>query len=398
MAKFSRDIILPSLPAIAISLSASQTAIQYSVPLYFLGLALSRFILSPLSDIYGRRRAILWSLPIFLMGTLCCAMAHNFWFYLTGRCIQALGIGCVTAIGRAIINDLYHTKDTVKALTVLSFFAIWAPALATLVGGYVQIHFGWRTNFIFLLIMGLGLYGQCFWGLPETSPSTEKPNKVIHQIIGNYKLVLSNHSYYHYLFAYAFMSSGTVAYFTASPFIFISTMHISPHTYGYFAFFTIGGMLLGKVISIPLSNKWGIEFTLKIGLLMGVGISVIMLIVALLYPPSITNIMIPVMIYFICMGLLSPTSKASVMALTPRLAGTASAILGLAQGLTSTGAGLATAILGLAQGLTSTAAGLATAHLHERNAIPMAGIMIVVSSLATACFFIIKSDNTPLTD
>ena len=93
VAKFSRDIYLPALPAIALTLSSDQHHIQMVVAVYFSALALSRFIWTPLSDMYGRRKIVLIALPIFLFGSLLCLFAWEFWSFAIGRTLQGFGIG-----------------------------------------------------------------------------------------------------------------------------------------------------------------------------------------------------------------------------------------------------------------------------------------------------------------
>ena len=55
------DMILPSLPAIAKTLHASQSSVQQTVPLFLAGLGLSLLINGPLYDFFGRK-------PFFLFG------------------------------------------------------------------------------------------------------------------------------------------------------------------------------------------------------------------------------------------------------------------------------------------------------------------------------------------
>lgn len=241
--KFSRDIYLPSLPAIATGLAVSNTKVQYAITIYFFGLAVSRFLCAPLSDLYGRRSIILICLPIFILGSLVATFADSIWMFYIGRLFQALGIGCITALSRSMLNDLYDESDATKALTYLSIFAIWAPALATIFGGHIQMWYGWRVEFIVLMIMGLSLFLQAIFYLQETNKQLLSREQVVSSIVTNYKELICNKNYCRYLLCYSFIFSGTVVYYTSSPFLFIHSMHIAPHVYGYFAVVTVSGLL-----------------------------------------------------------------------------------------------------------------------------------------------------------
>ncbi len=370
--KFSRDIYLPSLPAIASALHTSNDNVQYTVSAYFFGLALSRFIWTPLSDIYGRRTIILASIPIFIIGSLMAAMSHHILTFFMARMVQALGIGCVTSIGRAILSDLYDIKGTTKALTYLSLFAAWAPALATTLGGIFTHFFSWRVSFIFLAACGYLLFLQSLKILQETNDNRQPAKQVIVQVAKNYVALMKNVTFWRYLLCFSLLFSGTVVYYTASPFLFVDTMHIKPAIYGLFSFITVAGLLTGKFVATGLGKFIKTEGIMLTGILVGLVSGIIMAILAATMKASVINIMGPTCLFFIGAGIMSPTSKAVSMAILPQLAGTGAALFGVAQGLASSGSSI---IIGA---------------LHERTALPMAITLIGVAILALLTYLFVK--------
>jgi DHA1 family bicyclomycin/chloramphenicol resistance-like MFS transporter len=55
-----------------------------------------------------------------------------------------------------------------------------APAIAPVVGGWLQSRFGWEAVFIFLAVYGLVLLAVCWTHLPETHPnSLRQPFEVV---------------------------------------------------------------------------------------------------------------------------------------------------------------------------------------------------------------------------
>jgi Bcr/CflA subfamily drug resistance transporter len=369
LTKFSRDIYLPSLPAIAVALSTNSTHVQYSVTLYFLGLAISRFLWTPLSDMYGRRPIILLCLPLFLVGTIIDWIAPGIWTFLLGRFFQALGIGCLASLGRAMINDIYvEQKKMTKALTYLSFIGVWAPAFATAIGGHLQQLYGWRADSVFLTICGVLLLLQSIFILKETNLKLLPKEQVVKQIATNYKILLKSAVYMRYVICFSLIFAGTVVYYTASPFLFVHEMKIPAHIYGYFAFITVSGILIGKVISARLVDIYDVEDVIQKGILASLVGATLMLICGVLFKPGIVIIMLPTFIYFLGMGIMSTTSRAASITAIEKMAGAGAALFGVGQGLAAS------------------FFSLITAHFHEKTVLPMALILVLLSCLALITF------------
>ncbi len=74
---FSLDMYLPALPAIAADLSAGASAVQLTLPVFFVGLAASQLMFGSLADHLGRRPPLLWGLALFVTGSVGCALSPS---------------------------------------------------------------------------------------------------------------------------------------------------------------------------------------------------------------------------------------------------------------------------------------------------------------------------------
>lgn len=378
--KFSRDLCLPSLPAIAVALHTPDRYLKYTVSFYFLGMGVSRFFFTPLSDMFGRRHIILYSLPIFILGSAICAFSPNITAFIIGRSMQALGIGCITALGWAMIGDVYGPNESTKALAYLSAFAMWAPALATTIGGHLQSSFGWHASFYFLTVSGLLLYVQTLWGLKETNEQLLPKVQIIKQVAKNYALLIIEPEYWRYIMTFSLTFSGTVVYYSTAPFLFINTMHIPPHIYGYFSFATVAGLIVGKFLAVHTVEKYSVDFTLLLGLIISSIGGALMVAFALIFRSTslwfnVFCVLFPSLIYFMGNGVMSPTSKAGTVTLVPGTAGTAAALFGLAQGVVAS------------------AAGVGCAHLPNTNGLGMGVMFCLISILAMVSMWVFKPKN-----
>ncbi|MCR3800272.1 MFS transporter, partial [Pseudomonas aeruginosa] len=73
----SIDMYLPSLPAIAADLGASDAQVQRSISGFLVGFCVGMLFYGPLSDRFGRRPVLLAGIALYLFSSLACALADS---------------------------------------------------------------------------------------------------------------------------------------------------------------------------------------------------------------------------------------------------------------------------------------------------------------------------------
>ena len=97
---FSIDTYLPSLPSISRSLGASSSQVQQTVTAFLIFFAFMSLWHGAISDAYGRRKLVIFSLGIFSAASLGCALAGSVHVLMFFRALL-LPIGSAsTSIGR----------------------------------------------------------------------------------------------------------------------------------------------------------------------------------------------------------------------------------------------------------------------------------------------------------
>ena len=86
-------IFVPALPAAAKDLHATPAALELTISLYILGLAVGQLIYGPVSDRFGRRPALLAGLSIFTIASIAGLFAPDIHTLVLARFFQALA-GC----------------------------------------------------------------------------------------------------------------------------------------------------------------------------------------------------------------------------------------------------------------------------------------------------------------
>ena len=114
--------------------------------------------IAALSDIFGRRELLLPSVLLFTIGSILCAVAHNFALLLAGRCVQGIGGGGIITLCQMIFADIVPLRQRPKYFSLV--LAAWAlgTVLGPLIGGALVERATWRWAFwINLPFCGIGL-------------------------------------------------------------------------------------------------------------------------------------------------------------------------------------------------------------------------------------------------
>ena len=123
-------MFVPALASAARDLHATVAAIQSTITMYILGLAVGQLAYGPISDVYGRRPTLLLGLLIFTIAGVVCLTAQSVHVLVIARFAQALG-GCSgLLLGRAIVRDTSTTEDTMRRLSTLQLMSAAGPGLA----------------------------------------------------------------------------------------------------------------------------------------------------------------------------------------------------------------------------------------------------------------------------
>jgi DHA1 family bicyclomycin/chloramphenicol resistance-like MFS transporter len=136
------------------TLHASAGAVKLSLTVFLFVFAISQLAYGPVSDRYGRKLPILAGLCIYLLGSISCAGAMNVEMLIAARMLQGFGAAAGPALGRAVLRDVYSGDKLTGALSTVAAAVALSPMLGPAIGGYLQIAFGWRSCFVFLVAAG----------------------------------------------------------------------------------------------------------------------------------------------------------------------------------------------------------------------------------------------------
>jgi len=149
---FSSFIYLPAITPIAADYGGSVADINLSVTVYQVMQAVSPLVFGDLSDQIGRRPVYLLTFAIYVGANVGLALQHNYAALLVLRALQSTGCSATVAIASAVVTDVATPAERGAYITAVQASAMFAPALAPVVGGLLTQCLGWRSTFWFLTI------------------------------------------------------------------------------------------------------------------------------------------------------------------------------------------------------------------------------------------------------
>ncbi|MGH6933070.1 MAG: multidrug effflux MFS transporter [Dongiaceae bacterium] len=365
----STDLYLPSLPGLARDFGVATADVQLTLSVFLAGLAVAQLVHGPLSDRYGRRPVLLAGLCIYLVATVACMVAPSISLLVAARFVQAVGACVGPVLGRAVVRDVHGREGAARILSYLSAAMALAPAIGPILGGFLEISFGWRANFMALAIYGgLGLLAT-FLMLPETNghpdPEAARPAR----IAAGYRGLLGHRAYVGYVLCCACSYSGIFAFISGSSFVLVDVVGLPPDAFGFCFGAVVCGYIIGTILAGRLSRRFDLDRLIAVGakIAMLAGLLLVGLAAAKVATTGLAGglaIVLPMLIYMIGIGLVLPNSIAGAVGPFPRAAGAASALLGFIQ-------------------MTMAAiAGFIVARHYDHTSVPMA-LGIVIAAIAT---------------
>lgn len=327
----SIDAYLPSFHAIGHEFALSMAVVQQSLSIYLFPFAVMALFHGTLSDSFGRRPVMLVMLAIYTLASLGAACAGNFGWLLVCRALQGVSAGAGTVIGRAMLQDRYAGAEAQRAMAQLTAVFALSPALAPVLGGWLQSTLGWRSVFLFLTTFAALLLVLCWRCLPETLPEEGRQPFRLRPILRGYMHTASHPRFILLGLAPALAFSGMALYIgAASPFV----MHIlgrSENGFAWLFFPLIAGLVAGSGLSARLASGRDPKRATRVayGLLLGASGSAMLYYG--LFNVSVPWAVLPIFLYAAGVGAVTPGPTLAAMDIFSGQRGLASSLLAFLQ-------------------------------------------------------------------
>lgn len=304
---FTIDTYLPSFLDIADKLKTTTEIVQQTITAYLLGFGLMSLWHGAISDAFGRRKVILIGMVVYMLTAIGCMLAGSIEQLIFFRIVQGLSAGSGIVIARAVVRDLFDGAVAQKLMSYMSMLFAIAPAIAPIIGGLLQVHFGWRAQFGFLTILSLMLIIATYLYLPETLPPEKRQSFNYKNLLAGYSQIFASQRFWLLALSITFLFGGFFMFVLSSPKILITVLGLrEDQFYILFIPFTLG-MMLGSWISGLVAHKWRQQKTIKVAFVLMISSSILNVLFHLIYPPQLPWTIIFLPLYTIGMAMAMPS-------------------------------------------------------------------------------------------
>jgi len=327
------NILLPSLPQMAASLNVTSAAVTSAITIFLAVFAVGQLAVGPISDRYGRRWPVLIGFAVFFAGSVWCALAADLTSLLIGRVIQAAGACATSVLSRAIARDMFSGAALARAMALIMIAMAAAPGFSPLLGGALDHAFGWRSEFVLVAAfaaLGAVAYATVFG---ETHHATRTPLDPL-AIAKNYVGLTADRRFLVPAATVSLIMGGLFSMFSAAPRILIEAMHLTPIQLGLFFAGTVLIVFAAGMLATKLAPRYGLDRSIRGGLVAAVTGSIAMLLVAL-YSPTLLSYLGALSVFLLGMGIVNPLGTAQALSPFGDKAGAASALVGFWQMMTA---------------------------------------------------------------
>ncbi|KAI5467784.1 major facilitator superfamily domain-containing protein [Mariannaea sp. PMI_226] len=146
---FDATCICVTLPTISAELDATVSQSLGLGTSFLLSTTIAQPIYSELSHVIGRKPGYLFSLLIFIGGTIICGLARSSSLLLLGRTVQGLGAAGPQALSAMILTDLFTVRRRALFLSLLNIPWAVGTVSGPIIGGLFteKENIGWRWIF-----------------------------------------------------------------------------------------------------------------------------------------------------------------------------------------------------------------------------------------------------------
>lgn len=366
----SMDMYLPGLPDVVDDFKTSASIAQLTVTATLIGLGIGQLVFGPVSDMVGRKRPLQIMLTVYAVVSILAVFTPYIWLFVGLRFLQGFSGAAGMVIARASSRDMYTGKDLTKFVSMLATVNGAAPILAPLAGGVILNFAMWRFVFVVLFMIGVIMLLLVTFTLPETLPEHEREKGGVLETIKSFKLLLKDKGFVGISLTQAFTRTSMYAYIAGSPFVLQKIYEITPFQFSMIFAANGVGLILAAQFTGKLSAKfsevqllkWGVIITFAGGLL---------LLAAVLFSLPIWILVPALFLVVFSVGNVNTTCFSLGLQQQEKMAGSASAFLGI---LPFLGGGIASPLVGIA---------------GEYSAVPLGIVIFISSTLAFIVYYVL---------
>ena len=323
---FATDTYFPSFPAISREFDVGALGMQQTLSAYLFAYSIMSLFWGTLSDSLGRRPIVLFALGLFCIGSVGCAVSGRLSVLLGFRVLQGLSAGAGMVVGQAVVRDWFSGADAQRLIANIMMVFGLAPALAPIMGGWLQVVFGWRASFIFMAIFSVSLIVACMWALPESLAQASRRPLHLPAIMRSYISAIVHPHFLLRCLALGCAFGGFALYIAAAADFVIRILRLPQTAFGWLFLPLIGGLVLGSSVSSRLAYRLSSRAMIRMGFGIMAGAASVNLVYSFFLNPIVPWAVLPIMLYTFGLALAVPSMSMMTLGIFPDMRGLAASL------------------------------------------------------------------------
>nr|WP_276308008.1 multidrug effflux MFS transporter [Arthrobacter ruber] len=325
------DMYLPSLPAVAQDLEATQAAAQFTMSGMLIGAGVGQLVIGPFSDRFGRRLPLLIGISLHVVTSILCSVTPDIASLIGLRVCQGFFNAAASVVAIAVIRDRFVGSDAARLLSRLMLVIGVAPLFAPTIGQAIAGAWQWRAVFYALALIGLALVLIVWRFMPESLPREQRRSGAPRQVAGGYLALLRDRHFMALAVIPGLGLAVIMSYVVGSPFVFQDEYGLSQ---GQFAavFAVNGAAIVGSAqLNAALVRRAAPIRVLRVAVIVQLVCALVLLGIVLTGFGGIVGLVAGLWLVLGTQGMIP--ANASVLALHNygHMAGTAAAVIGALQ-------------------------------------------------------------------
>ena len=151
-----------ALPSIGKEFSMDAISLSWVATAYILASAMFLVPLGRIADIWGRKKIFIIGILIFTLASLFMVISRSAVMLICFRIFQGIGAAMLFGTGTALLTSVFPPEERGKVLGIYVAAVYLGLSIGPFVGGFLTLHFGWRSIFLVNVPLGLMLIALVF--------------------------------------------------------------------------------------------------------------------------------------------------------------------------------------------------------------------------------------------
>jgi len=229
LAGIETSIVVPTFPQLIAEFGLTTFDVELTLGVNMFALCLAAVFIGNLSNIFSRKYLLFYGTMLFIGSTVVCMCAGAFWQLLLGRFLQGIGVSAACVIPYTIISDSYDVSEQPAVFGKINAGLTLMIAASPIIGSMITMKYGWRANFVLLLIVAIITAILSIVMIPHNKKDVKVNTSVIKSMFlpQDYLSIVKNVVSMRYIFVICFLMITYWVFLGMSSVLYVRDMHVT---------------------------------------------------------------------------------------------------------------------------------------------------------------------------